>query len=125
MTAKSEETEQLVEVLLGCLHNITNENDALKKEFCDKNIFSYLKDLLHIFNKSVFSSSKLNTFKYYLSIVENLLEIEEFKEKFTTESFIFEFYSSLNKNFILSINDYYEELFQFLELINTLSERAL
>jgi hypothetical protein len=117
------ENEQLIEVLLGCVHNITNENDALKKAFSDKNVFFYLKDLLKLFkNESTdVSSSKLNIFKYYLSIIENLLEIEEFKEKVENETFVFEFYSSLSKKFILSINDYYEEFFQFLELINTLS----
>ncbi len=78
----------------------------------------HLKELLKFFK---FDDST-NIFKYFLSILENLLEINEIKEKFSNDRFLFEFYSCLNQNLIINLTDYYEELFQFLDLINTLSK---
>lgn len=96
--------------------------DSLKQAFSDKNIFLYLKELLKVFKLTPMTQTRITIFKYYLSILENLLEIDEIKNKCTSESFIFEFYSSLDKTLIESLTNYYEEFFQFLELINTLSK---
>ena len=53
--------------------------------------------------------------------MESLSELDEFKEKLSTEKFLYEFYSSINSELIVSLSDYYEEFFQFLDFTLTLS----
>lgn len=143
--------EKLIDVLFGCIHNITNENgeysnslalyqlktettlilEELRRSFNSKHIIRYLMKFLSYFNyKTIENDERINrkSFKNYMILIENLIELDEIKEEAINENFVKEFYLNLNIKLITSndafINEttsYYEDLFQFLDTLNNLS----
>ncbi|CAF0705142.1 unnamed protein product [Brachionus calyciflorus] len=110
------EFNKLVLVSLGCLHNVTNDNESLRKAFYDHNIMKILKDYLkHL-------KLDMGIMMYFFSCIENLTELDEGKTQFVLEKLALGLYESLDSDVIDNIEGYSEDFFRILSSINEINK---
>lgn len=108
-----EDRHMLIQVVLGCLHNITNENETLRHAVFELNIMKHLNDFYTFIGASDGILSNLGT------ILDNLLQSDEGKEQFVKERSAFYLYKNLDEKFLTSLNpEFVEDFFSTLTLIN-------
>jgi hypothetical protein len=115
------EKNTLILVSLGCLHNITNDNDILRKAAYKLNIIGALKQFIP------FLKNNLETWIHFSSCIENLLELDEGKSQFVEEKFaltLFEQVSEEIKHFDLHDNDS-EQIEDFFSILSFIGEQKM
>lgn len=111
---------KMVNFLVFVLHwlNCVLIKGTLSSELANHQIVSLLKT----FMLKYLSRNNPNMTKYLISCLENLIDInEKIKNDFCELNVACSIYSNMNKEFLLSLNDDYEELFGFFDFINNLS----
>jgi hypothetical protein len=108
----NEEKTTLLTVCLGCLHNLTNENETLKKAMYDVKIMGRLGDFIPFLNKS------RRILVYFGSCIENLTEIDEGKAQFVSEQLALKLYTSFDENIIVNLGEHADDFFTNLTELN-------
>lgn len=101
----------LITVVLGCVHNLTNENETLRKAAYEKNVIGLLKDFVPFLKNS-------NILLHYGSCLENLLELDEGKEQFVQEKLMLKLYEFMDTEFLTGLDENTEDFFATLEILN-------
>lgn len=103
----------MITVVIGCLHNLTNENDSLRKAVYELNVMELLKDFIPFIRNS-------HILIHYGSCLENLLELDEGKEQFVNEKLMLKLYEFMDAEFLSSLDDNTEDFFTTLNFLNEL-----
>ncbi len=104
----------LVTVAIGCLHNLTNENEELRRAVYERDVMRVLKGFVAFLRSP-------SVLVHYGSCLENLLEMDEGKEAFVEQELMLALYKFMDVEFLCGLGSNGQDFFATLGFLNALS----
>ncbi len=101
----------MVTVAIGCLHNLTNENETLRRAVYKKDVMKVLKGFVPFLRSE-------SVLVHYGSCLENLLEMDEGKEAFVEEALMLKLYEFMDVEFLCGLGPNAEDFFATMGFLN-------